>query len=312
MSQLPVPAYIVLSHGDPAAALRLIRRIRSDRPASIVVSHHDPSNGGMPPYAFFGDSNVLPVRPAIAGGWGDYSVLQMVLSSIDTLYRSGRRFSFATLLSGQDYPIKPLAAFEAAVEDLGDGALDIQFQSPDLERYTFAWRRIPAAFENGFVRSVFSRLSPVNERQRFVRFAGGRIGCRVGVRRFRSPLPKPMVYYKGSQWWTLSERCLQAVQQFRRDHPEVLASYRHAIIPDESFFQTVLYNDRRFALTNDDLRFIQWRDHSDESPATLTSDDVPAMRASRAFFARKFNSNVDAEVLDTIDRTFLFAAGSLR
>jgi hypothetical protein len=81
-----------------------------------------------------------------------------------------------------------------------------------------------------------------------------------------------------------------------------LESYRRALIPDESFFQTILYSDRRFKLVNDDLRFIRWDDPSNESPATLTVDDLPALRSSPAFFARKFPADPDDKLVGAVDR----------
>jgi hypothetical protein len=305
MMRPPIVAYIVLSHENPGQVMRLIGRIRADRPASIVVVHHDPSKTTLPPRAFNGDEGVIFVRPTIAGGWGDFRVLQMVLRAIDTLLASGRPFDWVTLISGQDYPIKPLATFEAALGGFGDGALDRQHDSPDMERYTFAWRRLPRPFENRYTQALFARLKPLGRLQPFVRFVNGRIGCRFGLKRRTSPLPPGMVFYKGSQWWALSEPCIRAVQTFAREHPEVLNWYRRTIIPDESFFQTVLYNDPRFSFVNNDFRFIRWDDHAAESPATLSSRDLTAIAASPAFFARKFDMTRDPAVLDEIDRTLL-------
>jgi hypothetical protein len=304
----PVVAYLILSHQNPSQVIRLIGRIRGDRPESIVVVHHDPSKSVLPHESFADDPNVMFVTPTIAGGWGDFSVLEMVLRAIDTLLASGKPFDYATLISGQDYPIKPLVAFEEMLAGIGDGALDIEANTPHLDRYTFLWRRLPRFLENRYTQALFARLQALNRRQPWVRFVNGRIGCWYALKRSKPPLPGSMVFYKGSQWWTLAERCVRAVQTFTREHPEVLECYRRSIIPDESFFQTVLYNDARFTFVNDDFRYIHWDDHLAESPATMTSLDLPAIAASPAFFARKLDITVDADLIDEIDRSLLAPA----
>lgn len=53
---------------------------------------------------------------------------------------------------------------------------------------------------------------------------------------------------------------------------------------------------------NDDLRFINWKDVDAGSPAVLVKNDFESLASSSKLFARKFDMNIDAEILDMIDR----------
>jgi hypothetical protein len=81
----------------------------------------------------------------------------------------------------------------------------------------------------------------------------------------------------------------------------VIRFFRHALHPDELFFQTVLLNSPLAdTVVDDHLRFIDWRDDPG-SPAVLQTPDRDAMIASGKLFARKFDTSVDEGILDLLD-----------
>ena len=72
---------------------------------------------------------------------------------------------------------------------------------------------------------------------------------------------------------------------------------------EESIFQTILYNSKRFSVANDCRRYINWdrgKSHS-ASPETIKVTAIDQLLTSRTDFARKFDINEDTEVLDRID-----------
>jgi hypothetical protein len=73
-------------------------------------------------------------------------------------------------------------------------------------------------------------------------------------------------------------------------------------IPDEIFFQTVLMNSPyKNGIIYDNLRYIIWSPGS-RHPATLNIRYFEDFMNSNKLFARKFDTNIDADVLDMIDR----------
>jgi hypothetical protein len=298
----PTVAYFIASHTNPEQVARLVRRVRRDSPASLVLIHHDESQSHLGAERFAGDPNVLVIRDAVAVEWGQFSQVELVLRGIDALLADGRDFDWLVLLSGQDYPIRPIAEFEADLARLGDGAIAYEEQTTLLDRYVLSWYRLPRRLENRITNALFSRLSRFNARQSFLRFVSGRVGCRIGVRTGRSPFSTALRPYKGTTWWTLSRRCIDYVRAYVRDNPGFVDWYRRrTLMPDESFFQTILFNAGIFRLRNDDGRFVRWEPPEAPSPVTLRTVDLDAVLTSGKYFGRKFDDRIDANVLDRLD-----------
>jgi hypothetical protein len=106
--------------------------------------------------------------------------------------------------------------------------------------------------------------------------------------------------YAGTQWFTLSARAVDAVSHFVAENPDYVDHYRRVDIPDESFFQTILLNDRSLRFVNDDKRFTSWP--KGPHPLTLLERDFDDIVTSGNHFARKFDADVDSAILDRLDR----------
>jgi Core-2/I-Branching enzyme len=131
--------------------------------------------------------------------------------------------------------------------------------------------------------------------------------------------------YIGGQWKILSRPC----SEFISSSPEVgkfRDYYENTLIPDESFFQTVLMNtEYKSHIIKDDKRAIIWipeigpalesRVFTESEtnaliesgeiklrPKTLTMEDLPYLLASDALFARKFDETIDGEILDELEK----------
>lgn len=119
---------------------------------------------------------------------------------------------------------------------------------------------------------------------------------------------------QGAQWWSLTGDCLAYVLAAAERESRLLAALRFAHCPDELIVPTLLadspYGDRvaqRYDLDQADsaaggqadlhgLHYLRWSEDS-WSPAWLTADDLPAIRASGAYFARKVDSVRSADLL---------------
>jgi hypothetical protein len=202
-----------------------------------------------------------------------------------------------------DYPIRSLAEFESQLAASGDGMLGID-PAPGalLDRYRFAWYRLPRVLENRIAHELFGVLSRVRPLRRFMRFQSGRVGCRFAFAKTEGPSARGMTIYRGRQWWALSKRAVAYAVAYVDENPRYVRWFEErAMIPDEAFFHTMLANATGFAFRNDDGRFLRWDGPGGASAAVLTSRDLPAMIASGKFFARKFDVAADGAVLDALD-----------
>jgi hypothetical protein len=268
-------AYLVMSYVGPVE--RLVATLRQGSPDALIAVHHDPRIRELGEV----DALRLPPRPI---AWGHGSQLLAVLHALQAIRDLADWF---VLLSGQDYPVRPLAAIEAGLH----GA-DAFIQAAPVAPLT--WRRGQA---DEFARRYRMRWRPVGARTAglaaradplaHVRTLPG--GTYLGLRA-KPPLPP----FHGSDWCALSRRAVDAV--LAAPQP-VLDHFLHTIVPTEAFLQTVLANST-LVVHPDNRRFARFERDS-PNPRVLTEADLDAVLASGADFARKFD---DPAVLDAIDR----------
>ena len=91
--------------------------------------------------------------------------------------------------------------------------------------------------------------------------------------------------------------------QFMTEHPDYRTYHQHTRVPEELFFHSILAGtDFAYEVVNDCLRFNAW---DGMRARVLTTDDLPAMLESNKLFARKFDGDVDATVLDRLEELVL-------
>jgi hypothetical protein len=105
----------------------------------------------------------------------------------------------------------------------------------------------------------------------------------------------PIQWY-GQYWGMLTRDFCQWLVNSETSHLHRRAM-RHVKIPDEFFFQTLI-KAGPFAETlhPSSRRYVKFEGLSPH-PKTLTCDDVDEVLLSKAFFARKFDANVDESIL---------------
>lgn len=218
--------------------------------------------------------------PRVACRWGGFSLLEATLVGIEAILASGDLPDHALLLSGQDYPLKPPAAIRGYLAERQGRNVLHHFHLPAPE-----W-----AGEGGGL----NRLRyPYFERVRYK------------TRLLRLPLPRHLPAglepYGGMALWALTGETLKWLMRFVAERPDVLNFFRHTKMPDETFFQTVLLSSSLAGtVDNEQLHYLDWSAGS-AHPGTLTTADLPELRASGMPFARKFDADVDSEILELLD-----------
>lgn len=304
-----------MSHRLPAQVRRLAATLRDGSPEAPLVVHHDPS--GEPLGA--GDRRALVLNrvrllaPPGPLGWGRLELLVAVLRAVRLMLRS-LDFDRLVLLSGQDYPLRPVREIEAellaapfdahleavAVAPARLGALARRRPVDEFTgRYFYRWTRVPdplaAAYERSAVAARTARvLWP------FVLVRRLPTGLHVGAVRRRTPFTATMPCRRGADWWILSRRAAEALDAAVSAHPDLLRHHRRTLSPSESYVQTVLAAEPTLRRTADHRRYVRWQPNR-ANPDVLRLDALDAMLASGALFARKFDTTVDAAVLDALD-----------
>ena len=292
-------AYVVISHRQPEQVLRLARTLRTGSPSCSLVVHHDDRAVELDEAALRALGGVERVLPPTPVAWGWTSQLDMLLRC---LTRALERvdFEWLVVLSGQDYPLRPL---EDSERELREGAFDAYVETVPVEPP--GWSRAEA---DEFARRYFYRYRPIRPPGPLLRRAVSAARPLLTVRDMpwgtvlgrRCAGPSRSVR-RGADWLTLSRGAVEAVVDAS---PELVRHYRRALMPTESFPHTVLSTTAGLRLSGDTRRFTAWAPGS-PNPSVLGMGDLDAMLASGNDFARKFDPDVDARVLDELDRVVL-------
>lgn len=312
-------AYVVVSHRNPEQVARLVRRILELSPAAGVLVRHD-ARSAPPPVI---DSPRVVVEPHTqASDWGSWDLVQ---ASLDGFRRAAELFDpeLLVLVSGQDYPCRNLSVWEKEVAARGGGWV-CAFLHPlhyrprwgrrygdgddTLTRYIYRWYRLPggrwlhrstsrgAAALRWFLVRVGHYLEPVVAIRTVTR---GR-GYHVGVRAVRTPYRADAPCQMGSQWLAMDRAGLAEVERALSCDAVMRRTYRRSIIPDESFFQTVLAR-RSPPLAGLSVTHTVWQVAQD-APRVLTLEDLDEITSSGAAFCRKLEPGVSDELADELDR----------
>jgi hypothetical protein len=284
-------AYVVLSHRNPPQVLRLVR-VLTEGPSAQVLVRHDGRRSTLAPAAIAAAGGEA-IEDHIEVEWARWSHLELILGCL----REARRRldpDWTLILSGQDYPLRPMAAIEA---DLGRSQSDARLGAVrEVETSR------PAGDDEFYLRCRyrhFARPSALPDMPRSLRplIYTRDVPSLVGIRRLG---PAPLPFYASADWLTLGRRALQTLLEAGSDR-RLMRHFRRVAVPSESFFASVLLGDHELTVEHDHRRFARFSRLGAPHPDTLSSADLDGVLASGADFARKFDTELDSEVLDRLD-----------
>jgi hypothetical protein len=231
-----------------------------------------------------GSRDDVILLPRYRTPWGSFGLVRATLEGL----RSAREASAETvvLLSGQDYPIRSTRDIEAFFAD-NPGRSFIEMNPlpradwpglGGLERY----------IGRGF--SVLGRDLLWRDRRRTAWMPLRNVSVGSWTR------------FHGSMQFALhAAACDLVLERFFRG-PALRRAFSAVQIPDETAIHTVLGNSPFLGdLDSRPLVYADWS-RNGPHPETLTVRDLPDLMAtSDALFARKFDEEVDPELLDLVD-----------
>jgi hypothetical protein len=294
-------AYVVLSHRNPGQVLRLVGAL-NEGPASEVLVRHDGRHSRLDE-AELERLGARTIEDEIEFEWGGWTQLQVLLSCLG---RAAEELDpdWLLVLSGQDYPLRPIQEVE---EWLAGGKHDALLghaweldtdgrQEPPKDDFflRYAYRHYPTPART-------PRLPRAVRPLVYLRELPPPLPPRLGLRRASLPFGDRFRCFVSGDWLTLNRKALRAVLTAARERRRLMRYYRRVAIPSESFFATVLLNDPSLRVARDDRRYIYFAEPLAPHPETLTQADLDRLVASECYFARKFDVEVDAEVLDALD-----------
>jgi hypothetical protein len=283
-------AYIVLAHKHPRQLRRLLGALDDGSSAFFVHIDRNRVLHDFAGLAEMGEKVVMVKREH--SQWARIGIVRAILNALALIDRRRGEFDRVILLSGQDYPIKSNRQVDEFLRQSPCSIFMDHWRIPNVEKWPHrgGLSRIDRYFM-GLTAAQLAMARTANLAAKWVPV-------------LRRRLPDGLEPFGGWMWWILDADAVRHIVEYVDRHPEYLAFHRHTFAPDEVFFQTILLNSTRAEqlqrICNDGLRYTDCQP-SESHPRILTKADLPSLIASKDLFARKFDVEVDEQVLDLID-----------
>lgn len=243
--------------------------------------------------------------------WAGFGIVEATIQGIKELLDKQIDFDYLALLSGQDYPIKTnLYIRKFLLKHKGNSFIHYNsFPYFEWKNENNGWGRIDSWH---FLRQNRHYTYPKQN------IFGSRIGrwllnpffnIASALLPFKRTFPTGFHPYGGAQFWCLYKTHVQYVHSIIQQNTDFVSFFRYVFVPDEIFFQTIIGNSAfKAECHNDTLTYVEWY----RPGATLYKSDADAIMNTFHLFARKFDTTVDAEILDIIDREILSVASRVK
>ena len=102
----------------------------------------------------------------------------------------------------------------------------------------------------------------------------------------------------GSQWFSITDKCAKYILS---NASRIKEMFHHGSCVDEHFLQTFIYNSdlNNYVAKEGNMRYILWEKKAN-SPHVFTIDDYSDIMNSNKLFVRKFQENIDMEIVKKI------------
>ena len=275
-------AFLMLCHKNPKQINLLLKALK--HPQVDVFIHVDSKNENIREDIEKSDGvYLLPKKDCVDVQWAQFSEVKATLNLLNAAISKGG-YSHYFLISGQDFPLKSIGEIvrflnERKDENFIDCALIKRFEKrndiyfPRMVIGRRIWQKIlkgilvysTGGWDQTF--SIIKRLKPAN-----------------------------VQYYFGSQWWCLNDAMVRWIYNFLENYPEYIKLFKHSLCPDECFFQTLVMNSPYANNVKPYLHYVKW-EKGMSSPKTLTESDYQEIVGSSKLMARKFDIDVDKEII---------------
>ena len=298
--------YLILAHKNPLQLGRMIERL--DDGASKFFIHLDAKTPIEPFAACLEGAHIRFIDKRERCVWGDFSIVQATIRLMEAASEEQGVF---ILMSGQDYPIQSQGYINDFLQ------CNKEFDFIEIEPLEEKWKpkmvkdklehyHILHSEERGHSNcyAPFAHCSVFQKLRTLMHLLKGRLS----MKNFKllCSLPKRIApferQYAGSQFWAFSERTFYAVLNYIREHKAALEGYyKYTSSPDEIYFHSVLMDLVAKDSTIKLKEQITYVNYFRKNNVFITEDFDKLTSAKGKLFARKFDTDIDIEILNKLD-----------
>jgi hypothetical protein len=284
-------AYLMLLHKDPRLLKKAIETLSSEDCGFFI---HIDRKSDIRGFSVIRGDNISFCKQRIPVCWGQFSQIDATLLLVRQALGSSKDYDYFVFLQGSSYPLRSGAYIRRFLEE------NRGWEFMDLVK-------MPAP---GYPLSKINRLLYPSDMpvRRFAARALAKLG--LAQRDYRKYL-KGLEAYSGNAWWALSRNACQYLAEFVTSNPHVEEYFRKTLVPDESFFHTILGNSPFRPRIRRSFVYADWSTHG-AHPAMLNEEHIRLFAAQEKvwvedewgseemLFARKFSDD-RLDLLQQID-----------
>ncbi len=265
-------AFLLMAHKDPASVIEQAKSLTSQ--GDCVAIHFDKR---APAAKYAAITRALAGNPDIAFarrvkcGWGEYSLVQATLNLIRAARSAFSDITHYYLMSGDCLPTKTRGYIDQFLDDETDHIEVNDFLTSNWIRTGIKEDRL--VYRHWFNERKYKKLfyTSLNLQRRL---------------KLSRPLPRGLRVRIGSQWWVLRAGTIDKIMAFLSKRRDVCRFFRTTWIPDETFFQTLVYHvvPREQIRSAPPTHFI-FTDYG--IPVVFQRDHLEYLRGRDTLFARK-------------------------
>ena len=275
-------ACLIVTYTSAKQTLRLIRKL--DNGDFDFYIHLDKKVDIETHRDMFDMPNVFFIKNRLNVKWAGFTVVEASFNGLKEIRESGREYASISLMSGQDYPIKPAKYIS---EFLAAHAGKQLIKHWDFEtEWDEAYARI---FKYHFTDNIFKGRYTI---QRLINSLARRRKAPTNMR----------FYGTNSTFWTISPECAYYVMAHIENDRKLKRFLKYTWGSDEFIFQTVIMNSPyKDDVINNNYRYVDWSGGG-AHPKMLLTEDYEKIIATDNIIGRKFNMDIDGNILDLLDK----------
>lgn len=295
-------AYLISAHNDPAHLQRLVGALQSD--AEFFI-HVDAKVDLYPFTSSLSADNVHFIKDRYDIRWGEISQVYYQRALLRAALGSGVVFDRLFTMSGLDYPVwsntRIRQFFARFPETEFICGIDMTNQRAEIQQGYRVYRPFPGL------------VLPWSRLRMLVRTCSRKLLFGLGLRKALEievqGTVRPYRLYKGGSWWCITPQLAGYLLDTLDKHPEILRYFRTSFGPDETLWQTLVFNSpyagkaRCVAGAYTSLADLTLLHHIYYHPVikVFTEADLPEILTSGRMFCRKTITGLSDGLMDRLD-----------
>ena len=269
-------AYLILCHENIYLIRKLIDHILSEDSSGEVFVHFD----GKSSYTsflhlklfFLSHTRCHFIEERKKCGWGEFSLVAATMELLLLSYQYD--CSYYYLLSENCFPMQPLNSLKSF--------LSKHIGSTFIECQSSTW--IQAGMKED--RYYYYHFLNYRKNPKFFKFFY-RIQKYIKLKK-KLPFDIEEIRF-GSQWWCLYKTDIENIISFLNKRNDIVTFFKYAWIPDECFFQTILWHLNKDNIIQNTLTYYRF-DEQGKPVIFQTNKNFDSISLSQKFFYRKVTS----------------------